>query len=66
MKVNDLIKQLKALKKLHGNIDVTTINGETGRTQSVLSLSAEYPPGANGCYDRTKPACSIILNNYKA
>ena len=66
MKVTDLIKQLNALKKLHGNIDVTTINGETGRTQSVLGLSTEHPLDRIGCYDRTKPAYSIILNNWKA
>ena len=66
MKVNDLIKQLNALKKLHGNVTVTTINGETGRTQAVLSLSTEHQLDLMGCYDRTKPDYSIILNNYKA
>lgn len=61
MKINDLVKQLNALKKQHGNLDVGLINGETGYTDSIKDMYAAHPPGANGCADRTKPAVSIVL-----
>ena len=61
MKINDLLKQLNALKKQHGNIDVTILNGMTGYPQAVLSISTIHPYDKNMCYDRSKPVHAVIL-----
>lgn len=61
MKIADVIKQLSALKKIHGNLPVTLINPSTGYTQPVRSLHTEHPLNGILCYDRSKPAVSIIV-----
>lgn len=65
MKITQLVKQLNALKKQHGNLDVGLINGETGYTDIVQDMYPAHPTGANGCTDRTKPAVSVVLLTYK-
>ena len=66
MKITDLIKQLNALKKLHGNVDVVLINGETGYTEDIKSLNTAHPLNNYSCYDRTKPATAVILCTWTA
>lgn len=65
MKINELVKQLNALKKQHGNIDVSVVDSETGYSQLVLSISTAHPLNSMGCYDRSKPAYTLLLNTYR-
>jgi hypothetical protein len=66
MKITDVIKQLTALKKLHGNLPVTLINGNTGYTQDVLSVDTIHPYNGLGGLDRTKPAYAVVMHVWKA
>ena len=66
MKITDVIKQLNALKKMHGNLPVTLINGNTGYTQDVQSVATMHPYDQMGCLDRTKPAVAVVLHTWKA
>lgn len=66
MNITDLIKQLNDLKKLHGNVPVVLINGETGYTEDIKSLSTAHALNNFSCYDRTKPATAVILCPWKA
>ncbi len=66
MKIAELVKQLNALKKLHGNVDVGLVNGETGYIDSVKSVGTQYPLDHRMCYDRTKPVNGVVLKTYKA
>lgn len=65
MKINDLIKQLNALKKIHGNVDVASICGMTGNSVTIQSVSTAHPLTPNSGYDRTKPAYAVLLNTWK-
>lgn len=65
MKITQLVKQLNALKKQHGNLDVGLINGETGYTDIVQDMYPAHPLGANGCADRSKPVVSVVLLTHK-
>jgi hypothetical protein len=66
MKITDVIKQLTALKKLHGNLPVTLINGNTGYTQDVLSVATIHPYNGLGGLDLTKPAYAVVMHVWKA
>lgn len=65
MKINELVKQLNALKKQHGNLDVNLINGETGYRDLIQSAVLLYPLNGMMCFDRTKPANGIALVTHK-
>lgn len=64
MKLNDLIKQLNAIKKVHGgDLSCDLINAVSGNFSSIKSLSLIYPLGKNGCYDRTQKPCGIWVDS---
>ena len=66
MKLKDLIKQLNAIKKVHGgDISCDLMNGVTGQFSNIKSLSLIYPTGANGCYDRSKSPVGIWVGDHK-
>ena len=66
MKITDLIKQLNAIKKVHGgDISCDLINGVTGRFSSIESLNLIYPTGVNGGYDRSKQPIGIWFSDHK-
>jgi hypothetical protein len=66
MKLKDLIKQLNAIKKVHGgDISCDVINGVTGRFSGINALDLVYPIGANGAYDRSKPPIGIWVGDHK-
>jgi len=56
MKINEVIKQLNAIKKKHGNISVCTIGAVSGRFIPLTNISPIHPIGPKGGYDFTKPA----------
>ena len=49
MKITQLVKQLNALKKQHGNLDVTLINGDTGHPNTILDAITLHPLNGIGC-----------------
>ena len=66
MKIKDLIKQLNAIKKVHGgDLSCDLINGVTGNFSSIKSLSLIYPLGKDGCYDRTQKPWGVWVNDFK-
>lgn len=66
MKLNDFIKQLNALKKVHGgNLDCCIMNGMTSNFSSINSFNLIYPTGQNGCYDKTKQPYGIWISDHK-
>ena len=65
MKLNDLIKQLNAIKKAHGgDLDCNVMNCVSGNFSGINSLSLVYPRDRNGCYDRTKQPCGIWVSDH--
>jgi hypothetical protein len=62
MKINELIKQLQAIKKTHGNIDCQVIGGFQSRLIPVKKTSLIYPIGPDGGYDRTQPATGVWIS----
>ena len=65
MKITELVKQLNALKKQHGNLDVTLINGDTGYPNTILDAIPLYPLNGILCADRTKPAYAVAVVTWK-
>ena len=65
MKIIELVKQLNALKKQHGNLDVTLINGDTGHPNTILDAITLHPLNGIGCSDRTKPAYAVAVVTWK-
>ena len=65
MKITELVKQLNALKKQHGNLDVTLINGDTGYPDTIKNAIPLYPLNGILCADRTKPPVSIAVVTWK-
>ena len=66
MKLNDLIKQLNALKKVHGgDLNCDLMNGVTSNLTAINSLNLVYPLDRNACYDRTKPPCGVWISDHK-
>ena len=66
MKLNDLIKQLNAIKKVHGgDLSCDLMNCVTSDFSSIQSLRLIYPRGADGCYDRTKAPWGIWVADFK-
>jgi hypothetical protein len=64
MKLNKLITQLKALKTLHGNLDVKLVNSDTGYLDVVTKITTSYPLGKDMCADFSKPVNSVVINTY--
>jgi hypothetical protein len=62
MKINELIKQLQAIKKTHGNVDCKVQGGYTSKFMPVKELSLIYPVGPEGAYDRTQPATGVWIS----
>jgi hypothetical protein len=60
MKITEIVKQLKDLKKLHGNVDVTIMD-MNGDWVPIKDLIKVHPSAQNGGYDRTKPVSNIGL-----
>ena len=67
MKINDLIKQLNAIKKVHGgDLSCDIMNGVTGNFSSINSLSLIYPTDPKiGGYDRTQKPWGIWVSDHK-
>jgi hypothetical protein len=62
MKINELIKQLQAIKKTHGNIDCKVQGGFISRFCPVKNLTLIYPIGPIEGYDRTQPATGVWIS----
>ena len=65
MKIKDLIKQLNAIKKAHGDLNCELLDGVTDSFSSIKSLSLIYPYGKDGCYDRTQKPWGVWIDNSK-
>lgn len=57
-----MIKQLKAVEKLHGNVDCYLIGGVSGKFEDIKEVYPVHPTGPNGAFDKTKPAYGVWFN----
>ena len=62
MKIKEMIKQLKAVEKLHGNVDCYLIGGVSGKFEDIKEVYPVHPTGPNGAFDKTKPAYGVWFN----
>ena len=64
MKLSELIKQLNALKKLHGDVEAVVYNPEYANYDVVVDARAVYPgyPGLEK--DETKPAWGVCMSSF--
>jgi hypothetical protein len=60
MKISDLVKQLNALKKAHGNIEVVLVNGITGRPDDVRGI---HPLHVSS--DKTKAVWAVSIDPWE-
>ena len=65
MKIDDMIKRLNALKKIHGNVKVTIIGCVTSQPEIIQSVIPVYPLGSDGLYDTSQSAWAVQFNTYK-
>jgi hypothetical protein len=66
MKLNDLIKELNAIKKVHGgDLECELMSCVTGSWSSIQSLKLIYPTDRHGVYDRTKAPWGIWVADFK-
>ena len=66
MKLKDLIKQINAIKKVHGDdLDCAIMNGVSGNFSTINSLNLFYPTDRDGCYDRSRLPIGIWVSDHK-
>ena len=63
--ISQLVKLLNKAKKLHGDVMVAIVNGESGNLDPIQSLSKSHPyTGQYGCMDRAQPVDAVVLHPY--
>ena len=65
MKISDLIKQLNAIKKVHGDLSCGLLNGVSGNFSSIQSLTLVHPLRKDGCYDHTQKPWGVRVDDFK-
>ena len=63
--ISQLVKLLNKAKKLHGDVMVAIVNGESGNLDPIQSVHKSHPfTGQYGCMDRTQSVDAIVLHTY--
>ena len=66
MKLDDIIKQLNALKKEHGgNLNCNFIGCKSKNFNPINSFIMVYPTLKNGAIDKTKPPVGFWIGDKK-